>query len=260
MMFRRKAPGAAVVAPPAAPDPALPAASARLADLEARIADLEQALAAAERVAASAQDDAREARTAAEAQAAALIEHAAAREREQQRLAADLGALADAITPLQLKVRDGITVVDQTLENLDGVTQRTTESSRALEALQTSATRYGEVNQAIAAITAIAGQTKMLALNAAIEAARAGEQGRGFSIVAEEVGKLAKETATATATIAAMVAALQRASDEALQTFGTNLSQMDSGATLAFQVGMVLNDLDGQIGDIQATLAQLAQA
>lgn len=41
-------------------------------------------------------------------------------------------------------------------------------------------------------INEIVFKTKLLSFNASVEAARAGDQGRGFSVVAEEVGNLAK--------------------------------------------------------------------
>ena len=76
-----------------------------------------------------------------------------------------------------------------------GLAQRMSELRAATDTVAEIAT----------AVSSISDQTKLLALNASIEAARAGVHGAGFAVVAEEVGKLATESATSLSRIEDLV-------------------------------------------------------
>ena len=110
----------------------------------------------------------------------------------------------------------------QASAELDRLKASSEEMSRSIAEISARINETGSavagINDKIAAISSIASQTNLLALNASIEAARAGEAGRGFSVVAEEIGKLAADSAKSADDIRKLMDILLTQSQSAVKT------------------------------------------
>ncbi|MFN3200763.1 MAG: methyl-accepting chemotaxis protein [Bradymonadia bacterium] len=110
-------------------------------------------------------------------------------------------------------------IVDITAEvgRSEVITHEAVEAARKTDDIVTGLTGAAErIGDVVIMIQQVARQTNLLALNATIEAQRAGEAGKGFTVVAEEVKRLAHQTAAAAGEIAAQIDEMQGATGEAV--------------------------------------------
>lgn len=98
------------------------------------------------------------------------------------------------------------------LESMAASMQHLDETMNAFtRKLATISQRATGITSVVTTIAKVADQTNLLSVNATIEAEKAGESGRGFRIVAQEIRRLADQTALATKDIERMVRDMQAA-------------------------------------------------
>ncbi len=121
-------------------------------------------------------------------------------------------------------------------------------TSQSVQELNQLADSIGDV---VNSIKEIAEQTNLLALNATIEAARAGEAGKGFAVVADEVKKLATETAEKTMQIDERVGKIQNAiriSSEAMGIIIQDVQDIDHATSTVASAVEEQNAATSEIG------------
>jgi methyl-accepting chemotaxis protein len=174
-----------------------------------------------------------------------------------QEVAGNASGAANAAQSADNNARQGLTVMDNTLNAINQLSDEVNHVSAAMTQLENDTNRIGSV---LDVIKSVAEQTNLLALNAAIEAARAGDQGRGFAVVADEVRSLAKRTQDSTAEIQQIIEAVQQGAARAMHAMKT--SQEKTGVTLemAGQAGQAINQITRSISAILGMNMQIATA
>ncbi|TWH46956.1 methyl-accepting chemotaxis protein [Sporomusa sp. KB1] len=172
-------------------------------------------------------------------------------------------------------VHAGLAEAVATLEYATGTSQATNEGIKSLQAatgqltclqdivksatgsMQNLGRRSHEISSIVDIITSIAGQTNLLSLNAAIEAARAGEHGRGFGVVAEEVRKLAEQSAHAATQISNLVQDIQSETDATVRIMEDSMTQVDLQVSNFENVGEVIKKATNAIVQSERNISSL---
>ncbi len=155
------------------------------------------------------------------------------------------------------QAEDGRQVVERTIEVMNELSAKISDSCANIEVLNTKTVDIGQILEVIKGISQ---QTNLLALNAAIEAARAGEAGRGFAVVADEVRSLAGRTQTSAAQIQQMIEALQIGARESVSTMTESQQHSEQSVTIANLAGTRLGSVTQRIGEIDNVNQSVAAA
>jgi methyl-accepting chemotaxis protein PixJ len=153
--------------------------------------------------------------------------------------------------------KEGNTVMDQTVDSIQGLRTTIGDTSKKIKRLGESAQ---QISQVVALIDQIALKTNLLAINASVEAARAGELGQGFTAVAEQVGALAEQSAKATQEIAQLITGIQQETQEVVAAMETGTSQVVDSTRLVEATKVSLSTVLNKSQEIDRLMKSISLA
>ena len=168
-----------------------------------------------------------------------------------QQISATGAELMGTIDEVRGIAHESAAVADTGRSNLDAMRStmdKLTDSSSSISGkLSVINDKAGDINSVVTTITKVADQTNLLSVNAAIEAEKAGEYGRGFLVVAQEIRRLADQTASATLDIEQTVGEMQTAVSAGVMEMDKFADHVRRSVGVVGEVGTQLSAIIGQV-------------
>ncbi|QHQ56399.1 methyl-accepting chemotaxis protein TlpB [Bacillus velezensis] len=194
------------------------------------------------------------------------IDKATAQVNEMKDGLSDLAEAAAVVTETSIESAEisgvGERLVKKTAGQMGAIDQSVSKAEQVVQGLEL---KSQDINSILRVINGIADQTNLLALNAAIEAARAGEYGRGFSVVAEEVRKLAVQSADSAKEIESLIHEIVKEIHTSLGMLESVNHEVKSGLQLTDEteksfrdISVKTNQIAGELQNMNATVEQLS--
>ncbi|MBG9914927.1 chemotaxis protein, partial [Bacillus sonorensis] len=175
--------------------------------------------------------------------------------------------VSEAITESSIKSTEiaetGGELVQKTVGQMNSINQSVKQAEGVVKGLEA---KSKDITAILRVINGIADQTNLLALNAAIEAARAGESGRGFSVVAEEVRKLAAQSASSAKEIESLIQDIVKEIEHSLTMFQSVNHEVQSGLNITEDTEAsfkhiydMTNEIAGKLQTMNTAVEQLSK-
>jgi len=172
---------------------------------------------------------------------------------EVSKLTQEANSDSNTLVEAAEKGRNSVDILMHSTKDIEKSTKEVHTTINALQVLS------GKIDNVITVIKEIAAQTNLLALNASIEAARAGEHGRGFMVVAEEVRKLADESAVAANDIENTIIEVQNETGIAVQNIEITEAKVVEGSRAAILADSNLNAILDSIASLAEKIKKIAE-
>ncbi len=174
-----------------------------------------------------------------------------------QQIASNAQSVSASAIETSRYAHSGREAIDRAAQQMDSIRTTVDKSAEVIQLLGEKSEAIGNI---VDLIRNIAEQTNLLALNAAIEAARAGEQGRGFAVVADEVRKLAEQSADATKEIADLIAAVKQETERAVKAMDLGTKEAAHGTVVVGKAGNAFADILNAVEGVSKQIQEVSLA